>query len=179
MDLATLVVGLRANSCDVSECAARDVAATVVERVGVHARGGRVALSSVDALVVDIGIEAALRAAGCELLLASDPEWTADLPGVAVGVTGSFCAVAEPSTVGLAATPGVPRATSLVPPVHVCIVKASDIVPAFADAVERLATTVLPSAVTWIGGPSRTGDLEMVQTLGVHGPRTVDVVIAR
>ena len=59
---------------------------------------------------------------------------------------------------------------------HVCVLRASDIVPAFADAVASFAGT-LPSALTWIGGPSRTGDLEMITTLGVHGPTVVEVVI--
>jgi L-lactate dehydrogenase complex protein LldG len=35
----------------------------------------------------------------------------------------------------------------------------------------------MPSALTWIGGPSRTGDLEMITTLGVHGPRAVEIVL--
>ncbi len=47
----------------------------------------------------------------------------------------------------------------------------------FADAIARVAAGPLPSALTWIGGPSRTGDLEMIQTLGVHGPAAVEVVL--
>ena len=46
-----------------------------------------------------------------------------------------------------------------------------------ADAVTRVASGPLPSALTWVGGPSRTGDLEMIQTLGVHGPAAVEVVL--
>jgi len=42
-----------------------------------------------------------------------------------------------------------------------------------------IAAGALPSALTWIGGPSRTGDLEMITTLGVHGPRAVEVVLLR
>jgi L-lactate dehydrogenase complex protein LldG len=94
-----------------------------------------------------------------------------------VGVTGAALAIETPAALGLAARAGVPRATSLVPPVHVCVVQATDIHPTFAEAVTALATTELPSALTWIGGPSRTSDLEMVQTLGIHGPRAVDVIV--
>jgi L-lactate dehydrogenase complex protein LldG len=179
MDVTTLVLGLRANACGVWECEPGAVAATVVARVCEHSGAGRVALSGADALLVEFGVEDALRAAGCELLLAGDPAWSADLARVAVGVTGAACAVAEPSSLALASSAGVPRATSLVPPVHVCVVHARTLFPTFADAVADLATRALPSAVTWIGGPSRTGDLEMITTLGVHGPRVVDVVLVR
>ncbi|HWS46659.1 MAG TPA: LUD domain-containing protein, partial [Acidimicrobiia bacterium] len=67
----------------------------------------------------------------------------------------------------------------LVPPAHVCVVRTADVVDTLADALARLAATAsdLPSALTFVGGPSRTGDLEMILTLGVHGPRTVDVVL--
>jgi L-lactate dehydrogenase complex protein LldG len=74
------------------------------------------------------------------------------------------------------AAPHVPRAISLLPPVHVCVLRASDVVPDLAGAIASFAGS-LPSALTWIGGPSRTGDLEMITTLGVHGPTVVEVVI--
>ena len=63
------------------------------------------------------------------------------------------------------------------PPRHVCVVFADAVVATFAAAIEQVGAAPLPSALTWIGGPSRTGDLEMVQTLGVHGPKAVDVVL--
>ena len=43
--------------------------------------------------------------------------------------------------------------------------------------MEDIAAGELPSALSWIGGPSRTADLEMITTLGVHGPRAVEVVL--
>jgi L-lactate utilization protein LutC len=85
--------------------------------------------------------------------------------------------VARPAAIGLAAAPGSPRGTSLVPPDHVCVLRVADLVDTLADAMQTLAAGELPSALTWIGGPSRTGDLEMITTLGVHGPRTVEVVL--
>jgi L-lactate utilization protein LutC len=94
-----------------------------------------------------------------------------------VGITGSYLAVADPAAIGLAAAPGSPRATSLVPPAHIVVVPVDHVVPTLADALARAAEDPLPSALTWIGGPSRTGDLEMILTLGVHGPRVVEVVL--
>ncbi len=94
-----------------------------------------------------------------------------------VGVTGARIAVADPAAIALAAAPGSPRATSLLPAHHICVVRVSQLVPTLADAFTQMQADGLPSALTWIGGPSRTGDLEMVITLGVHGPRTVDVIL--
>jgi L-lactate dehydrogenase complex protein LldG len=112
-----------------------------------------------------------------ELLTPDDDQWSARLPTADAGITGACVAVAEPAAIALAAAPGSPRATSLLPPAHVCVLRVADIVPTLADAIARVTSKPLPSAITWIGGPSRTGDLEMILTLGVHGPRTVDVIL--
>jgi L-lactate dehydrogenase complex protein LldG len=103
--------------------------------------------------------------------------WRDRLPGARLGVTGSLLAVAETGSLALAAGSGAPRAVSLLPAVHLCLVSTADIVATFADAIARVGGGPLPSALTWIGGPSRTGDLEMIQTLGVHGPAAVEVVL--
>jgi L-lactate dehydrogenase complex protein LldG len=118
-----------------------------------------------------------LRDRGVELLAPDDRAWITRLPDAAVGITGSRLAVAEPAAIALAAAPGSPRGTSLLPPAHVCVVRVADVMPTLADAMAVIAAHELPSALTWIGGPSRTGDLEMITTLGVHGPRAVDVVL--
>ncbi|MGH9001503.1 MAG: LUD domain-containing protein, partial [Acidimicrobiia bacterium] len=64
---------------------------------------------------------------------------------------------------------------SLVPPAHICLVRASDVVEDLSEALGLLSS--MPSAVAWISGPSRSADLEMTLTLGVHGPGSVDVVV--
>ncbi len=96
---------------------------------------------------------------------------------MAVGVTGAHLAVARPAAIALAASVGSPRGTSLVPPDHICVLRTADVMETLADAMQAIAAGELPSALSWIGGPSRTGDLEMITTLGVHGPRTVEVVL--
>jgi L-lactate dehydrogenase complex protein LldG len=98
----------------------------------------------------------------------------------AVGVTGAALAVAETGSLVVTPGPGAPRAASLVPPVHVCLVATPTIVGTIEEAILRLASLgpdALPSAITWVGGPSRTSDLEMRPTFGIHGPRTVEVVL--
>jgi L-lactate dehydrogenase complex protein LldG len=122
------------------------------------------------------GLADALAARGIEILDPRDPEWSVRLADADAGITGALLAVVTPAAIALAAAPGSPRGTSLVPPEHVCVVRVADLVPTLADAMQTIAAGDLPSALTWIGGPSRTGDLEMITTLGVHGPRAVEVV---
>ena len=171
--LDTLIAGLRANSCTVSGPMRVDEArATIVARASA-------AIPRVVACNADVGIAGlvdALTANGVEVLATTDPAWNERLPDVALGITGARAAVAEPATIALAAAPGSPRGTSLVPPEHLCVVRVDDVIATLADAMAVIAAGELPSALTWIGGPSRTGDLEMITTLGVHGPRAVEVV---
>jgi len=94
-----------------------------------------------------------------------------------VGVTVARVAVAELGVFSVEAGQRRPRSVSLLPETHVCVVAAHDVVDTFADALARVAAAALPSALLWIGGPSRTGDLEMITTLGVHGPRAVEIVV--
>lgn len=167
---------LRENSCVVHEVGRRDAPAAIVDRVIERARGGVVAVAPADPLVAELALVAAMRDRDVTLLLPDAPDWTDALPNATVGLTGAALAVTEPAALAVVAAPHVPRAISLLPPVHVCVVRASDIVPDLAGAIASFAGA-LPSALTWIGGPSRTGDLEMITTLGVHGPTVVEVVI--
>jgi L-lactate dehydrogenase complex protein LldG len=157
-----LVAGLRANDCTVAGPMGAGAARAEVLRRAT----GAVAWNADVPLVAPEGV-----------LRPDDAAWMTGLPDADSGVTGARLAVAEPAALVLAAAPGSPRATSLVPPVHVCVVRIADVVPTIEAALAVLAAEPLPSAVTWIGGPSRTGDLEMILTLGVHGPRAVHVVL--
>lgn len=164
---------LHANSCVVhgpmDAAAARGV---IVERA--RAAGSTVACNS-DVAVG--GLERALRDAGLDVCTAGEAAWSTHIAAAHVGITGAEIAVSDPATIGLVAAPGSPRATSLVPHTHLCVLRVADVVPTLADAFARMVERGMPSALTWIAGPSRTGDLEMMLTLGVHGPRTVEVVL--
>jgi L-lactate dehydrogenase complex protein LldG len=150
---------LRANACVVhGPMPPDDARKLVVERAR--------ALGTTAALNADVPI------AGLDVELDLGDARHAD-----VGITGSYVAVAEPAAIALAAAPGSPRATSLVPGAHIVVVPVDRVVPTLADALARVGADPLPSALTWIGGPSRSADLEMILTLGVHGPRVVEVVL--
>jgi L-lactate dehydrogenase complex protein LldG len=166
------------NACVLHGPLPRDHAAgRVIEIVRSHAGRAEVAVPDGDTLLDALDVPSRLVAAGVAVLRPGDPGWADRLPDAAVGITGASVAVAATGTVAVTSGPGAPRATSLLPPVHVCVLQTSDVVAEFADAVERVAARGLPSAVIWVGGPSRTADLEMRQTLGVHGPKVVELVL--
>jgi L-lactate dehydrogenase complex protein LldG len=75
------------------------------------------------------------------------------------------------------------RSVSLLPPVHVAVVQRAQIVATMADYLEVLSADPanlqqhLTSCVSFITGPSRTGDIELSLTVGVHGPGELHLVI--
>ena len=91
-----------------------------------------------------------------------------------VGITGAFCAIAETGTLMMLSGEHTPGATSLLPETHIAVVSASRIVRGMEDAWELLRTergaAMMPRAVNFISGPSRTADIEQTLVLGAHGP---------
>ena len=91
-------------------------------------------------------------------------------------VSEALYALADPGSVVLAASPEEPRARSLLPEVHVTLVR-EDRVLADLDALLACVARELPSALAIVSGPSRSADIEQILALGVHGPREEHVVI--
>ncbi len=95
-----------------------------------------------------------------------------------MGITGVDYLVAETGSVVLASRPGQPRSLSLLPPVHVAVAGRSQVLPDLFDLFEgRWSKEELPSGLSIITGPSKTGDIELRLVTGVHGPGAIHVVL--
>jgi len=95
-----------------------------------------------------------------------------------VGITNAQAAIAETGTLVLDSSCERNRLVSVVPPVHIAIVAASRIYATLADVLAMLQRDKEVSpAITFITGPSRTADIELTLTIGVHGPKELYVII--
>ena len=115
-----------------------------------------------------------LSASGCVVVPAGrDQAASADL-----GVTGGLWAVASTGSVLVAADPGAPRTTGLLPQRHLIVLPEERLLPGLEELFEQLPDVVSEtSAAVLVTGPSRTSDIEMISVRGVHGPGRVMVLL--
>ena len=112
---------------------------------------------------------------GIELVGDDPPLTPAQLDGLDGVLTGCAVAIAETGTIVLDAGSGQGRrALSLVPDYHLVVVTAAQVVGGVPQAVARLDPS---RPQTWISGPSATSDIELDRVEGVHGPRTLEVIV--
>lgn len=128
---------------------------------------------------------ATLTAAGIEIVDSELPVIAADrkvkltaLDKIKVGLTGAHGALADTGAIALISGPGRGRLASLLPPVHIAILPQQKLYPSLPAflAAHHEATTA-GSNLVFIAGPSRTGDIEMTLTMGVHGPGELYVIL--
>ena len=100
-----------------------------------------------------------------------------------VCISGADVGIAESGTLVLRSGAGRGRLASLVAPVHIAVLRGPQIVRGLGEALARVQAQAGPdvfadsSNLTLITGPSRTADIELTLTLGVHGPREIHVVL--
>ena len=151
----------------VRHCTAGEVGRTVAAVLA--ERGAR-------SVVVPAGFEPAwLAGVDLEVLVDEGQLTVAELDAVDGVVTGCAVAVAETGTLVLDGGPGQGRrVVTLIPDYHLCVVRADQVV---ADVPQLVAAVDLTRPVTMISGPSATSDIELNRVEGVHGPRTLEVII--
>ncbi|WP_329334700.1 LUD domain-containing protein [Streptomyces sp. NBC_01352] len=152
----------------VHRCTTADLAATLAGMLA--ARGSRT-------VVVPPGLDPEwLSAAEAELVLDRAENTPYELDRVDSVVTACAVAVAETGTIVLDGSPDQGRRRiTLVPDHHICVVRVPEqVVASVPQSLERLDPT---RPLTWISGPSATSDIELDRVEGVHGPRTLEVVL--
>jgi L-lactate dehydrogenase complex protein LldG len=149
----------------------------------VAAKAARKALVGRGTVLDRLGLPERLRAAGVEVAMADalppggerDTLFAAD-----IGISGVDYLVAETGSVVVFAKPDDPRSLSLLPPVHVAVADRSQLLPDLFDLFAVLgrdtASGAMPSGLSIITGPSKTGDIELRLVTGVHGPGEVHVI---
>ena len=125
-------------------------------------------------VVVPPGLDLPALPAGVEAV--ADAQFTpAELDTFDGTITAAAVAIAETGTIVLdGSSDQGRRAISLVPDYLLCIVRASQVVALLPEAITRLRPD---RPQTWISGPSATVDIEFERVEGVHGPRTLEVII--
>lgn len=158
----------------------REYGASVVEAPDVaHAASEVLRGEGASRIAVAPDLPAALRPQGVELVVdAQLPPTLLDTLDGALTTCAAACA--ETGTIALDGGPGQGRrAISLVPDLHVCVVRAGQVV----ETVPELIAALEPSAragrpIVLVSGPSATSDIGLERVEGVHGPRRLVVIVA-
>jgi L-lactate dehydrogenase complex protein LldG len=151
----------------------------------VRTRSAERALLSRCELLDRLDIAGRMRAAGIQVAVVDSLSPRETLFAADVGISGVYRLIAETGTVVMATSPQQPRSVSLLPPVHIAIAEASQLLPDLFDLfdlfspVPSLEQSLPPSCLTLITGPSKTGDIELRLVTGVHGPGEIHVILCR
>jgi L-lactate dehydrogenase complex protein LldG len=143
-------------------------------------RSVRRVLLGTGAVLDSLNLAEKLKGMGLEIVSASIGAESRDaFLAAEAGVSGVDYLIAETGSLALLSRPEQPRSLSLLPPLHIAVARREQILPDLFDLFDsRLWTDRggLPSCLSLITGPSKTGDIELRLVTGVHGPGEVHVV---
>jgi L-lactate dehydrogenase complex protein LldG len=114
------------------------------------------------------------------VLLADAGYDKSDLETCPVGITECDALVAQTGSVVVTARSAGGRALNVLPPHHVVLARRDQLVPDLPEAFARLRARYgqdFPSMISFITGPSRTGDIERILVLGAHGPKQLTILL--
>lgn len=151
----------------VYRCQEADLPATIADALTARAR---------TRILIPVAFPAEYLPSGFEFLRDQGFEYTA-LDATDGALTAATAAIAMTGSIILthSETEGR-RALTLIPDYHLCVVRTSQLVETVPEGIRALGAR-RTSPVTTIAGPSATADIEMTRVKGVHGPRTLDVII--
>ncbi len=129
------------------------------------------------ALADEMGLQLALRARGVDLVPV--PQAGARAAELCVGLTVAELAIAESGTLLVGGEPGGWGLATILPWVHIAVLRARDIAPDIATAFEEFGLRFAAGQRNWvwISGPSRTADIVQQLVMGIHGPNALHVII--
>lgn len=163
-----MIERLREYDAEVVECRPDELPATIAAELR---RGGR------RSFVAPNGLSKDWLADGFEWKL-DDGLDTNEIEQAEGVVTAAFCGVANSGTIVLHHGPQEGRRVlTLLPDWHLCVLLASQVVETLPEYFARCPQA--PPLVTWVSGPSATADIEMTRIKGVHGPRSLAVILVR
>jgi L-lactate dehydrogenase complex protein LldG len=167
-------------------------------RTEVHITGAENWLDTVEDILKAREAKKLLYAPGTEIGKALEHQWenaAGELPqlipynqdieqlkemvfNVEAGITSAAGAIAETGALILWPTEKEPRLMSIVPPIHIAVLKANTIHNSLSEVMQKENWPVkMPSNVLLVSGPSKTADIEMTLAFGVHGPKELIVLI--
>lgn len=156
--------------------------ATGIESCAVRAQAQKV-VAWHSPLLEKLGLASLLAEDDIELITDADcadkAAFIREAAEAGLGITTVDYALADSGTLCVLAGKNQPRTASLLPPIHIAILRPEQIVRGLDDLFALLPTgDELSSAVTLITGPSRTADIELTLVVGVHGPQRLHVILA-
>ncbi len=159
-------------------------AAATIADICRERQAGCVALAGLAPALVAL-IDTACTQACPGLSILTEPYAAADLPlaidRADIGITTISFAIAQSGTMVEVADNDALRLVSSLPRVHIGLLRAEDIIGRYHDSADRIRATIAAHpdnlVISFISGPSRTGDIELKLTLGVHGPEEAHCVI--